>query len=306
VRAEMKLPLTYTDIVDEVVAFTSLSRDEVELRVWMQALQPGWNVQQDAKRFGITPHVSSREMDQLYKEGDGFIFETLVYWANPERYHCTEQALERIRLYADLRELPTESLSILIFGDGTGNDSLYLANQGLQVNYFDIPGSRTYEFALKRFDSYGYLGNSIRPVSDYQACFTGHYDVVLTFDVLEHLPEPLSVIQDISGILRTGGIALVTEDFGDIVAHLPTHLRANNRFLGRTPFLFLKAHMLLTWYNLEVLFKPMEFTKVSKARARSWLSLIADGYVRSAYLSRYSGMLARHIGKVPYFRFRQP
>jgi hypothetical protein len=42
-----KLPMTYTDIVNEIVKFTSLSREEVEHRVYMPALQPGLNVLQD-------------------------------------------------------------------------------------------------------------------------------------------------------------------------------------------------------------------------------------------------------------------
>ena len=47
----MKLPLTYAAIVDEIVCFTSLSKEEVEHRVWMQALQPRWNVLKDVARF---------------------------------------------------------------------------------------------------------------------------------------------------------------------------------------------------------------------------------------------------------------
>ena len=298
----MKLPLTYTEIVDEIVQLTTLSREEVEHRVWMQALQPGWNVLQDVSRFGVTPHLSDENMDQLYEQGNGFIFETLVYWAKPERYHWTEQAFERIRLYASQRDLPENNVSILIFGDGTGNDSLYLASQGYQVDYFDVPGSKTYEFAMKRFDRYGFLGKSIRPLPNYHACLNREYDVVISFEVLEHIPQPVATIQDIASVLKIQGIALITEDFGDIIDRLPTHLKANSRYLGQTPFLFLKNKMLLSWYSQQTIFKPMEFVKIKNISAGDWFSLIHDFNVRSLFLSKYFVKLARFIEKLAYLK----
>lgn len=298
----MKLPQTFTEIVEEIVQFTPMSREEVEYKVWMQALQPGWNVLHDVARFGVTPHLSNEKMDQLYEQGDGFIFETLVFWAKPERYPWTEQALERIKLYTTQRDLPDDNISILIFGDGTGNDSLYLASQGFKVDYFDIPGSKTFEFAMKRFDSYGFLDHSIQPLPDYQACFDREYDIVISFEVLEHIPQPITTIQDIALMLKIGGIALITEDFGDIIPRLPTHLKANSRYLGQTPFLFLKNKMLLSWYSRQTLFKPMEFVKMRKISSRDWFSLIRDYNVRSSFLARYSIKLARFVEKLAYVR----
>ena len=302
---KVKLPLTYQEIVDEIVTFTNLPREETEHRVWMESLQPGWNVMRDVARFGVTPHLSNENMDQLYEQGDGFIFETLVYWAKPERYGWTEQALQRIKQYAAQRNLPNGSVSILMFGDGTGNDSLYLASRGFNVDYFDVPGSKTFDFAMKRIERNGFLGRSVRALPDYQSCFKQEYDAVISFEVLEHIPQPRTVIQDIASVIKTEGIALITEDFGDIVREVPTHLKSTSRYMGQTPFLFLNHSMLLSWYSLQPLFKPMEFVKMSKVSTGDQLSLFRDYNVRSAFLAKYSIKLARFVEKLAYFRVRK-
>ena len=190
----------------------------------------------------------------------------------------------------------------MIFGDGTGNDSLYLASHGFKVDYFDVPGSKTFNFAMKRFDAYGLLGHSIRPLPDYQSCLNQEYDIVISFEVLEHLPDPITTIRDISSILKPGGIAIITDDFGNITRQLPTHLKVNSKFLGQTPFLFLKNDMLLSWYNRHTLFKPMEFTKMRTISAGTWLSLLGDYNVRSSFFAKYSVKLARFVEKLAYLK----
>jgi SAM-dependent methyltransferase len=299
------LPITFKEIVAEIVQYTDLPQDEVEHRVWMQALEPGWNVIKDVRRFGVTPFQFDENMIRLYKEGNGFIFDSLVYWSKPARRLWIEHALKRIRLHAERMGRPIEDLDILMYGDGPGNDSLFLAKHGCRLDYFEVPGSKTYEFAIRRFQNYGLWEEAIRPIYDYQRTLNGKYDVVLSFEVLEHLPEPVSAIQGIKEALKTGGIAIITDDFGDLAAYLPTHLRSGVRYLGTAPFMFLKQNMVLSWYSQDELFKPYEFMKVKQVSAGDWLLLARDYNVRSFYLSKYAARLARFINKLPYFRLKR-
>ena len=250
------LPITFHEIVSEIVQYSGLPQAEVEERVWMQALEPGWNVIQDANRFGVMRFQFDEKMIRLYTDGDGFIFDSLVFWSKPSRRLWIQHALDRIQIYAKRTSIPLENLKILMHGDGPGNDSLFLANNGLHIDYYDVPGSKTFNFALKRFQNSGVWQRSIHPIYDYQDCLRGQYDVVLSFEVLEHLPNPLAAIKDIHSALKVGGIAIITEDFGDLASYLPTHLRSSAKYFGAAPLLFLKNHMVLSWYSKHQLFKP--------------------------------------------------
>ncbi len=299
-------PTTFHAIVSTITEFTGMPHAEAEARVWNEVIEPGWNVRRDVARFGVTPFHFDDQMARLYGEGDGFIFDSLLFWARPIRRSWIRHTLDRIQTHAERTARQVGDLQVLMFGDGPGNDSLFLARSGVTVHYHEVPGSRTYDFAVARFHRCGLWGTRILPVESPLSQMTEQYDVVVSFEVLEHLPEPLAQIVQISSILKTGGIALVTDDFGDLTPALPTHLRSSARYLGATPFLFMKHGMRLTWYSTEELFKPYEFTKSEFASTwRDRLSLMRDRNVRGHYLSRPFGRLSRLIAKLPYFRFYQ-
>ena len=270
------LPLSYEAVVDEICRFTQVPTAEVARRVWREALEPGWNVGRDVEAFGVTPHHYDELMETLYREGMGFIFETLVYWANPIRQEWSRKAVQRLLRYSAAKRADPAELSLLVLGDGVGNDAIFLARNGFKVDYFDVPGSKTYDFAVKRFAHYALLNQSVRLISNYRSCFEKQYDAVLSLEVLEHLPDPRAAIADIGRILKPGGIAIITEAFGLTPSDLPTHLKCNVKLDGRTPFLFHERGMKLSWYSRTPLFKPMEFVRVERRQRLSSVRLLFD------------------------------
>lgn len=287
---EIPLPLTFNEIADEIARFTTLPRPEVEERLWHEALMTGFNVVQQAKRLEVTPNRYDERMERLYREGDGFIFETMAFWSSPMRLCWIQQALGRIQQHAATLAVPLAALKVLIFGDGSGNDSLYLASNGLAIDYFDIPGSKTFDFACDRFDHYGVRDGAVRVITDLASCTASQYDVVLSFEVLEHLTDPITAIRDLAGALKPGGLALITESFGVVSLNLPTHLESNRKLDGKTPFLFAKEGLELTWYSELTLFKPYEFTKTGR---RGTSKLWQDKRIRDKYLVTAFGTSAR-------------
>lgn len=289
------IPMTFRDVVDEIARFTDVPRAEVEQRVWLEALNFGWNVAADARRYGVTAHVYNAQMEQLYREGTGFIFETMVYSARFQRQRWTIQALDRVIIHATARHLPTNQLKILMMGDGAGNDSLAFTHAGFAIDYYDIPGSLTYAFATQRFAAAGLLEDQVTLIPGYDVGLSGVYDVVVSFEVLEHLPDPLAAIRDIYALLKVGGIALVTEGFGALSPPYPTHLACNERFSGRTPFLFADRGLVLSWYSRDPLFKPMEFVKPAVVSRRDRLRLLTD---RNVVMVRLGSRLGRIRSRV--------
>jgi SAM-dependent methyltransferase len=234
-------------------------------------------------------------MEQLYRDGTGFIFETMVYWAKLQRRRWTTHALQRVRSHASARSLPADQIKILMMGDGAGNDSLVFAQAGFAIDYFDVPGSQTYAFATQRFAAAGLLGDRITLIADYATGLSGVYDVVVSFEVLEHLPDPLAAIRDMRALLKVGGIALVTEGFGALEPHYPTHLASNERFSGRTPFLFLDQGLVLSWYSRDPLCKPMEFVKAVAVSRRDRLRLLSDRTIVAIRLGSRLGAIRRRV-----------
>ena len=126
--------------------------------------------------------------------------------------------------------------------------------------------------------------------SDLDALPAGSYDVVISFEVLEHLTQPNDAIRTMARLLKPNGIALVSEAFSSVSTSFPTHLACNFPLRDTTHLLFLRAGLVYTWTNPTQPGKPMEFqrqhlslqariARVLRSRwmLRSWMMLLWRG-----------------------------
>ncbi len=151
-------------------------------------------------------------------------------------------------------------------GDGSASDTLALNaafGSRVSLHYFDVPGSKTYDFAMRRL-----AANQVTPrlIEAYEAIPRDSFDVVISLEVLEHLPDPPAAVRDIGGFLKVGGICLVTESFYGVAPLFPTHLASNLRYGGLTRLLFLRGGMVRTFFNIDggLWHRPTEYRKPAR------------------------------------------
>jgi SAM-dependent methyltransferase len=226
-------------------------------------------------------------MEKFYRETCGFIFETLVEFCRAGKQEVLSRIRHRIDNY--LKRSSEKKINILMLGDGVGSDTIYLHNfykEKAIFFYYDIPGSKTFDFAAKRFKKYQV---NTQLITIYEDIPKDYFDVIISLELLEHLPNPEESIKDLSRWLKSGGIVLVTESFAQISPNLPTHLKSNLKYVGKTSLLFLKYNLLLShYYSDPMLFlRPMEFTKKRKIDLFDKYNLFSQRIILKQFIKGY-------------------
>ena len=200
------------DDLEDLIGFTGLSREECLARVrncTLEDLATSWR-RADPK----TPE----EILAFYASAAPYVWE-LMQWHASEARRPYWQALQTI-----VNRFPPHAghTRVLDFGCGIGTDGLFLTEHGYDVTLVDVDGP-AFRFAQHRFARRGlrgrfHLARSPLPEVD------GIYDVVVCFDVFEHLPDPLEAARRLVAALRPGGVMAQQgqfEDDGHHSCHLP-------------------------------------------------------------------------------------
>lgn len=271
-----------------------MDRDYVAQKVWADALNQTANVREDAERVGLEPHVYSDQMEAFYRQTDGFIFETIVESCRLGKRAVLAAAEQRIENH--LRVVRPARASVLMFGDGTGSDTCAFHSSfsdRIQLWSFDVPGSKTFEFAAKLFKKHQI---PVKVAANLQDIPRDAFDIVVSFEVLEHLADPQQAIRDVAGFLKPNGIALITESFDAVHANYPTHLHSNLRYAHWTPLLFLRAGLVMTYFNDApgLRFRPTEFMKKTPLTTIDRLGVVLNRHV---YRPLLKSLIKRTIRK---------
>jgi SAM-dependent methyltransferase len=277
----------FDELVDEITELTGLDRGVVARKVWADALNQTSNVCADARRVGLQPHVYSEQMEAFYRDTDGFIFETMIECCRGGKRAVLADAERRIQNYLQTRNVPRAE--VLMFGDGTGSDTSYFHNAfggALSLSSFDVPGSKTFDFAVRRFKKHRV---PVEVITDYSQIPAAKFDIIVSFEVLEHLSDPQQAIHDMARFLKDDGIALITESFEAVIPPYPTHLLSNFQYARKTPLMFLKAGLVMSYFNNAPMlkFRPTEFTKKVPLRLRDRLGVILNRHVHRPIIRRF-------------------
>ncbi|MGO8753414.1 MAG: class I SAM-dependent methyltransferase [Thermoguttaceae bacterium] len=196
--------------------------DEVQGRLRCEHRLLGSNVGDALRRANLEPHVWNDGLIAFYGATDAFLYETVVWNQMAEKEAMRQWIIEFLRR----KQLGPQR--ILAYGDGPGIDSLRLAQAGHQVTYFEV-GDRNLRFARRLFAD---AQAAVEIVSAEAPWQTAAYDAVVCLDVLEHVPQPVETVAQLSRLLRPGGRLFVHAPFWLLDGRCVTHLRSNLTFSG--------------------------------------------------------------------------
>ncbi len=218
---------------------------------------PGETVARDFAKHGGQRYEPGPQLDAFYSSTSAFLYELAVWSRNAAKLKMRRWTTRHLARHG-------KPLDILAVGDGLGFDCLHLARKGHRLTYFELPGLSE-QFARKLFDR---SGSPITVLTDPAAIPRESFDAVICFDVLEHVPDPPSMVKSIASYLRPEGMLYVSAPFYMLLRWYPTHLRSNRRYSGNLK-MYREAGLKLvggryTWYPI-VLQKPgVESVALSK------------------------------------------
>lgn len=166
----------------------------------------------DEWRQRVRDPTDERAVVRFYNESQTELFD-LASWHASDHIHyrtlfCVDMAVTR------------PGRECLDFGSGIGSDAIVMAAHGFQVTLADVSDPLR-AFARWRCTRRGF---TVADIDLKKAALPANaYDVVLCFDVLEHVHRPVAAVSRIRQSLRRDGLLFVHAPFGPD-AERPMHL----------------------------------------------------------------------------------
>lgn len=174
-------------------------------------------VEEDWEAMNPDPRSAS-EVTAFYKETESYVYELMA--AN----HVVQTLYSYYVMAAKLNYAGPHT--VLDYGAGAGTLCIFLDKLGYDVVYADLSGE-TFDFAEWRFDQ---RGLDI-PMVDVEKDDVSEqsFDCVLCTEVVEHVVDPVGLLEDFEAWLEDGDVAVIsescehTEDFASHLEHNKEH-----------------------------------------------------------------------------------
>lgn len=186
------------ELIMEASEYLGISLEEAERRV-----------ERSGEDFGEEWKSTVREpsdpgqLVRFYNESRAELFEQIAW-------HASEPIHHRSLVCADLaRSRPGREF--LDYGSGIGSNALVFGLAGFRVTLADVADPLRH-FARWRLQRRGLDVRSLDLKQERPE--PSRFDVITCFDVLEHVPNPLSAVKEMRDALRPGGIYFLYAPFG--------------------------------------------------------------------------------------------
>lgn len=224
-RDEVNLmPYLNNQIIDELVEFTKLPKKEVINRMLT-------GVERNRDAFNKVNPKTDQEVENFYRTNEEYLWD-LACWHSMDDKSAENQKLADVCSF-----LHPNAKTVIDYGCGIGQNGLIFAKCGYDVTLVDFD-TVCFKFAKWRADKYSKTVNLVtmddlrRSLTKKHSVFKNRYDVVLCFDVLEHLTvsQLRQVTEELLTLKSPGGKIIYQASFGwgvDTGSH-PMHFKMDD------------------------------------------------------------------------------
>jgi len=200
------------EMIEDLVKFEKVPREEV-LRRFVKRFELR---KEEMDKVDFT---DSEQVLEYYKNNNFEIYDHLE-WHFKGRRNYDKKLVEGIK-----QQFPDRGTEILDFGSGAGQVSYMLAKEKYIVSACDY-NKKSLDFISHRFTKRRQKIKVI-PMPIHKD-FKNKYDIILCFDVLEHIPDDKfdETIDLIKSLLKPGGKIMATVSFGAEDIH-PGHFKGS-------------------------------------------------------------------------------
>jgi 2-polyprenyl-3-methyl-5-hydroxy-6-metoxy-1,4-benzoquinol methylase len=169
------------------------------------------SVAQEWKERQLSNESAPAEVLEFYRTTKSYLFDLTTF--NSEYPHIA--TLEALVEMARKRGFT----KVLDFGSGIGSVGLYFARNGMEVTLADV-SEPLQDYVAWRFKVRG-LELKLLNLNREQLP-EDTFDVVTTFDVLEHLPQPADALRALAASMKVGGLIALNVEATDEI--FPQHI----------------------------------------------------------------------------------
>lgn len=142
----------------------------------------------------------AEEVSNFYRRTDAYLYD-LTWWHALAGDESALSGVEALEMAGDYR-----ARAVLDFGSGIGSLGLLFARNGFDVTLAEINPALN-DYARWRFERRGLPARFLDVGAE--ALPEAAFDFISAVDVLEHVPDPRSVIVDLAAALRPGGALFI-------------------------------------------------------------------------------------------------
>ncbi len=209
------------DVVSELSSILGWEREQVAREVAAESVHPGSHVR-DAWNEAIPTQPA--DVESFYSTTDAYILDLMVESERDVRRQWRQAVVDTLETWWG----GAAGATVLDYGGGVGTDTLWFARNCRSAFYYDLPG-HTSDFATERFNRRGANVTRVVNTNDYSA----HFDALVSFEVLEHLLDPIAHLDTMVRLTKSGGMLFLTESFDLVTEDYPSHIPANRIYAGQ-------------------------------------------------------------------------